>query len=368
VIFAAVLAIVAGGMGGLASRAADGRKTPAAPAGAPVAAAAVPVTPHESKFLSNVRQITSGFPKAGEAYFSPDGRSIVFQAVPLGYPFYQIYTQQLDDPTSLRMVSTGRGRCTCAYFSPDGSKILFASSHTDPQVDVTEKNAREAEIAARGQRRAYKWDFDPHMDIYTVNLDGTGLTRLTDAPGYDAEGSYSPDGSRIVFTSMRDGDDQNLFIMDADGGNVRPLTTQPGYDGGPFFSPDGRWIIFRSDRQKKDYLQLYAISVDGRTEVQLTHDLGHVEWCPYWHPSGKYIIWAGADYTNPAQRNPFHLHVMRLSEQDGRLVRGDVTTVTDSPSSDVLPVFSPDGRKLMWTGTRTSDRSSQVFLADWTFE
>lgn len=352
------------------------RAAASSPTRRPGAAAAAPaaegpaISSLESKFLANVRQVTSGLPRAGEGYFGPDNTSIVFQAYPPGYPFYQIYTQQLSDPTSLRLVSTGRGRTTCSYFSPDGQRILFASSHSDPNIDITEKLARDdaaLEKAERekGKRRAYKWDFDPHMDIYEVKLDGTSMRRLTDTSNYDAEGSYSSDGKQIVFTSLRDGNDPNLFIMDADGGNPRQLTTAPGYDGGPFFSPDNRWIIFRSDRLKKDMLQLFAISADGKTEVQLTHDLNHVEWCPYFHPSGKYIIWSGADYTTG--RGSFHLFVMKLNETDGKLAAGEVVQITDSPSMDVLPSFSPDGKTLLWTSTRTPDRSSQLFAADWLF-
>ena len=191
-----------------------------------------------------------------------------------------------------RLVSVrDAGRTTCAYFTRDGSRILFASGHTDPRIEQTELSARER--AREGGSRRYEWDFDPHMEIYVCDRDGTGLTALTDAPGYDAEGSYSHNGNQIVFTSTRDGD-PDLYIMDADGGNVRQLTNVDGYDGGPFFSPDDRWVIFRSDRQKEHMLQLFAISVDGETEIQLTDNLNQVNWCPYFHPSGEYLIWAGA--------------------------------------------------------------------------
>jgi Tol biopolymer transport system component len=112
-------------------------------------------------------------------------------------------------------------------------------------------------------------------------------------------------------------------------------------------------------------LQIYAISADGKTEVQLTNNLDHVNWCPYFHPSGKYFIWSGADYSDPARRNPFHLFTMELSYPGGKLTGGKVTQITDSDKTDVLPVFSPDGRKLMWTSTRTDDGSSQLFIGDW---
>ena len=316
---------------------------------------------NEGKFLADARQVTNGLPRAGEGYFSPDGQWIVYQAYPIGYPFYQIYVQKLDDKTP-RLISTGRGRTTCAYFTPDGQRLLFASSHTDPHIDLTELKAREE--AAKGGRRRYQWDFDPHMDMYTVKFDGTDLKRLTDTPGYDAEGSYSADGKWIVFTSSRDGD-PDLYIMKGDGTEVRQLTNIPGYDGGPFFSPDQKWVIFRSDRQKEHMLQLFAISVDGKTEVQLTNNLEQVNWCPFFHPSGKYLIWSGADYSRGPATAKFHLFTMELEEKDGKLVGGAVTQITDRPVSDVLPVFSPSGKQLLWTSTRTADGSSQLWLADW---
>lgn len=315
----------------------------------------------EMKTLSNIHQVTSGLPRAGEGYFSTDGQWIVYQAYPIGYPFYQIYVQKLGETTP-RLLSTGRGRTTCAYFTPDREKILFASSHTDPNIDQTELKAREE--AAKGGRRRYLWDFDPHMDLYVVNFDGTGMKRLTDSPGYDAEGSYSSDGKQIVFTSMRDGD-PDLYIMDADGSNVRQLTNQPGYDGGPFFSPDNQWVVFRSDRQKEHMLQLFAISVDGKTEVQLTNNLDQVNWCPFFHPSGKYLIWSGADYSKGPQNAPFHLFTMDLDIQRNSFKGGDVKQITFSTAQDVLPVFSPDGKSLMWTSTRTPDGTSQLWIADW---
>src|SRR5205814_2653860 len=164
----------------------------------------------EAKFLSNTRQVTSGFVKAGEGYFSPDGKQIIYQAQPLDYPFYQIYTQPLrgagvSPASSIRpkLISTGRGRTTCSNFSPDGTRILFASSHLDPKLDETEAAERkqQEEDKRAGVRRRYKWDFDPYMDLFEADLDGNILHRLTDTPGYDAEGAYSKDGKLIAFCS-----------------------------------------------------------------------------------------------------------------------------------------------------------------------
>jgi TolB protein len=321
----------------------------------------------EAKHLSNLRQVTSDFEKAGEGYFSPDGETIVYQAVRSGYPFYQIYTQPLAGGEP-KLVSTGRGRTTCAYFSPDGKKLLFASSHLDPKLDATEEQQRkeDEENKLANRRPRYSWDFDPYSEIFETDLEGAlggaGLKQLTDAPGYDAEGAWSADGKLIAFCSTRDGD-PDIYVMDADGGNLRQLTDAPGYDGGPFISPDGQWVIFRSDRKKAEYLQIHVIGIDGQNDTALTDSNG-VNWAPYWHPTKPYIIWTGADHSNPAARPNYDLWLAKYSVDDGKFSIEEPLRITDSDAADVLPVFSPDGKKLMWTSTRTSDRSSQLFIAD----
>jgi len=317
----------------------------------------------ESKHLGNIKQLTSGMVKAGEGYFSPDGKTIVYQAVPKGYPFYQIYKQPLEGGEP-QLISTGRGRTTCSYFSPDGKRILFASSHLDPNLSETEEKERkqQAEDAASGRRRRYSWDFDPYTEIFEGDLNGKNLKRLTDAKGYDAEGAYSPDGKLIAFCSDRDGD-PDLYVMNSDGTGLRQLTNEPGYDGGPFISPDGKWVIYRTDRKRPEMLQIHAIGIDGKNDVALTDNIG-VNWAPYWHPTKPYIIWTGADHTDPNARPNYDLWLMKYDIKDGKIVPGPVERITDHPAADVLPVFSPDGKQLMWTSNRSADHSSQLYIAD----
>src|SRR6516165_8089551 len=186
----------------------------------------------EAAHLKNIKQITRDFARAGEGYFSPDMKQIIFQAEEKdsGNPFYQIFVMDLAT-SKYRRVSPGVGRTTCSYFSPDGKKIIFASSHLDPDAKKhqEEEYRRREEDRREGRRRNYQWDFDPYMSIFEANPDGTGLKRLTHARGYNAEGSYSPDGKQIVFCSNRDGaEDLELYVMDADGKNVRQLTHAPG--------------------------------------------------------------------------------------------------------------------------------------------
>lgn len=306
----------------------------------------------ESRHLTNVRQVTSGLDKAGEGYFSPDGKSIIYQGVRPGTDGYQIFIQDLAPGSAPRMVSTGRGKCTCAYFHPDGKSILFASSHLDANPSADGKPAEGPKPGYNRQGRDYRWDFEPAMDLFRADLDGSNLVRLSDSPGYDAEGSYSPDGRSIVFTSFRDGDGE-IYVMDADGKNPRRVTHVKGYDGGPFFSPDGKKLVYRSDRKGNDLLQVFTNDVDGTAERAITDDQ-NVNWGPYWHPDGRHVIYATSRYGHAN----YDLQMVDTAT-------GAEERITSAAGFDGLPVFSPDGSKLMWTSSgRTADRKSQLFVAD----
>ena len=102
----------------------------------------------ESRWLRNIRQVTfarMGLKKAGEAYFSPDGKRICFQGVPQGKSDYQIYVMNVDG-SDLKMVSTGRGATTCAFFHPSGKRMIFAANHHD-QRPAAPPHARERHLA-----------------------------------------------------------------------------------------------------------------------------------------------------------------------------------------------------------------------------
>lgn len=306
----------------------------------------------ESKALQNIRQLTfssMGFEKAGEAYFSPNGKNIIFQAVPKKEKHYQIYTMNIKEGIP-RMVSTGRGACTCAFFRPDGKKIIFASSHEDPLL-----NDSLYEPSVPGYKREggqYAWDFTPYMNIYEAEPDGSHLMPLTTGPAYHAECAYSPDGSRIVFASNSDGT-MNIYTMKADGSDIRQVThTNYCYNGGCFFSPDGKKILFRADREKPHYLQIYVVNADGTNERQLTNN-GAVNWAPYWHPKGQIIAFTTSLHGHK------HYEVYALNIETGIHYR-----LTHNPSFDGLPVFSNDGKKLLWTSKRSPDNTCQIFLAD----
>ncbi|MCD4736027.1 MAG: hypothetical protein K8R53_08290 [Bacteroidales bacterium] len=205
----------------------------------------------ENSFLSNTRQLIYEGNRSGEGYFSTDGRYLIFQSErEPDNPFYQIYI--LDFETGdINRVSPGTGKTTCAFFQGEGDRVMFSSSHLDPEA-VTKQKA-ELDFRASGKSRRYAWDYEPAMDVFSSLTDGSDIKRLTETEGYDAEGSYSPDGQKIVFSSNRNVYDREftkeesqkfevdpsyfceLYIMNSDGTDLKQLTDVPGYDGGPFF-------------------------------------------------------------------------------------------------------------------------------------
>lgn len=302
----------------------------------------------EAKYLANIKQLTFEFEgeKSGEAYFSPDAKSIIFQSVRDGVDYYRIYSMRLDG-SNPKLISTNNGKTTCSYFSPDGKKLIYASTHLNPNSIQRDQEDQEKKSASKGR---YQWDFDPSFDIFAADLDGFNLVRLTETPGYDAEGSYSHDGTKIVFTSQRDGD-LEIYTMNADSSHQTRITQAKGYDGGPFFSPDDTQVVFRGFRSEDGSAQIFLINADGSNERQLTNSKA-VNWCPYFHPDGKRIVFS----SNLDGGRKFELFLMNV---DG----GGVVRLTYNEAFDALPAFSPDGKKLMWTSTRNNGKS-QIFIAD----
>jgi Tol biopolymer transport system component len=268
------------------------------------------------------------------------------------------------DGTGVKLVSTGQGRTTCSFFFPDRMALIYSSTHVagpacPPKPDYS---------------RGYVWPIYSGYDIFRVSLDGSELKRLTDSPGYDAEAAVSPDGKRIVFTSMRDGD-LELYTMNADGGEVRRLTTAKGYDGGPFFSSDGTKIVYRAYHPKteaelREYddllargltrpsrMEIFVMDADGSNRRQLT-DNGAANFAPFMHPNGRQLIFS-SNVHDPARRS-FALYLINLD-------RGGMERVTYGDTFASFPMFSPDGTKLVFASHRNRKLAGEinVFIADW---
>lgn len=317
--------------------------------------------PGEERHLANVRQLTSGGENA-EAYFSFDGQMISFQSN-RAHGCDQIYTMKADG-SDQRLLSSGLGRTTCSHFTPDGRAVVYASTHlAGPECPPVP-----------GREQGYVWPIYDSYDIFRVNVDGTGLTRLTNTPGYDAEATIGRDG-RIVFTSVRDGD-MEIYSMNGDGSDVRRLTNRPGPDGGPFFSADGSTIVWRGravppGQERDSYfsllkqgiwrptaLEIFVMDRDGGNVRQITDTGVGANWAPFFTPDGTRIIY-GSNAANPRGNN-FDLFIVDL---DG----GRKTQLTFFDGFDGFPMFSPDGTKLVFGSNRNQAREgdTNVFIADW---
>ncbi len=311
------------------------------------------------RHFAKIRQLTFGGENA-EAYFSRDGKRLIFQSTRGGRTCDQQYVMNVDG-SGVRRVSTGFGKTTCGYFFDADRRIFFASTHAadtacPPRPDPS---------------KGYVWGLDPY-DIYVANPDGSALRRLTNYGVYTAEGTLSPDGQTIVFTSLKDGD-LDIYTMRVDGSNLKRLTFQPGYDGGPFFSPDGKKIVYRawhpSDTALVSYrellrqrlvrpnrMEIWVMNADGSDQHQITN-LGGANFAPYFTPDGRRIIFS-SNYKNPKSRD-FELY---LVNPDG----SGLEQVTHHVEFDGFPMFSPDGTKLVWASGRSSREGElNLFLADW---
>ncbi len=326
-------------------------------------------TNYESRLLLNTRQLITDGARSGEGYFSADGSEFIYQAEMPGNPFYQIYLMDLATE-EYHMVSTGIGLTTCAWIHPSLELVMFSSTHEDP--DALAKQEEELAIRASGEERPYGWDYDPHYDIFVTDKQGGNMVKLTNTLGYDAEGSFSPDGSKILFASNREAysrqlsqveqglleDDasyfMDLYIMDADGSNVQQLTFSPGYDGGPFFNAAGDKVVWRRFNPDGNSAEIWTMNVDGSEARQLTAN-AMVNWGPYFHPSGDYIIYSA----NTMGHANFELFMVDLLGTRAPI------RVTNTEGTDILPVFSPDGTRLAWSTTRTPGGASQIHISDW---
>jgi Tol biopolymer transport system component len=315
--------------------------------------------------LGALRQLTFEGENA-EAYWSGDGRSLSLQAKLPGHDCDRIYRMDVASGSTERvLVSSGAGATTCAHYLPGDREILYASTHLGGAACPPKPD----------HGKGYVWPLHPAYDIFKVGVDGKGLVRLTETPGYDAEGTVCKKDGTIVFTSVRDGD-LELYRMDRDGKNVVRLTNAPGYDGGAFFNADCTRIVWRASRPKPGQeldayqallaenlvrpskLELYVANADGSEPVQVTY-LDAASFAPFFHPSGKRILFS-SNYGDPKGRE---FDLWAVDDSGARLER-----ITHAPGFDGFPMFSPDGKTLAFSSnrrTKPGSHDTHVFLAAW---
>lgn len=312
----------------------------------------------EEKYIANIKQLTFEGDNA-EAYFSWDDKYLIFQSTRKPFKCDQIFIMDIEGKNK-KLVSTGFGRTTCSYFLPGDKKIIYSSTHhlSEECPEVPKLNLRR-----------YYWPlFD--YEIYMATRDGKIIRRLTENPGYDAEGVVFEDG-RIIFASFRDGD-IGIYLLDTLG-NVKKVINEFGYEGGPWFSPDGKKIVFRAfypqtEEEKKEYIELlekgvvsppwmeiFIIDVEGENLKQVTN-FKKVCFAPYWHPSGEYIIFS-ANLESP---HNFDLYIIK---PDGT----GLERITYFEGFDSFPMFSHDGKKLVFCSNRggKDPHQTNVFICDW---
>jgi Tol biopolymer transport system component len=364
---AAVLLLAGAREAGAGAAAAGAAEAGAAAAGAAATAPApsaplAPLADGRESHLADLLMLTHGGQNA-EAYWSPDGRQLIFQSTRPPFECDQIFRMPADGSGAPALVSTGKGRTTCSYFMPDGQRVLYSSTHA----------AGDACPPAADRSRGYVWAIYPAYDIWTARPDGSDLRRLTDNHAYDAETTVCNRDGSLIFTSDRDGD-LDLYRMDADGSHVRRLTSAPGYDGGAFFSPDCKKIVWRASRPQgaelEDYrrllaqglvrpgkLEIWVANADGSDARQLTY-LDAASFAPSFFPSGDRVIFS-SNYGDPQGRE-FELWAVDL---DG----SGLERITWSPGFDGFPMFSPDGTRLSFSSNRGQSRphETNVFVARW---
>ena len=323
------------------------------------------------KHFKNIQQLTFGGDNA-EAYFSFDGKYIIFQKTnpKEGLPCDQMFigkVPKLGEKFTYNLVSTGKGRTTCGAFLKDGKHFIYASTHlasdTCPPTPDRKKYGNK-----------YIWPLYNSYDIFMADVNGKIVKQLTKEKGYDAEGTISPDGKTMIFTSDRDGDIE-LYLMNLKTLKVKRITHALGYDGGACFSPDGKKITWRASRPKteaeiKEYkellvehlvaptnMEVYIANADGSNPQQVTK-YGQANWAPGFMPDSKRIIFAS---NHEHKRGfPFNMYTINL---DGT----NLAKISRDKGFDAFPMFSPNGKKIIFCSNRNNGgtRDTNIFLADW---
>ncbi len=277
-------------------------------------------------------------PEGAEAYFSPDDQSMIFNGKTAHDEHHMVYTINIDG-TNLTQIND-RGADACSFYHPDGKSIIWTS--TRDNLDMPPGNYSDPKNYPQG------------AELYTSDLDGSNVKRLTNNKYYDAEVAYSPDGTKILFGRQIDGK-MDLWLMDADGTNERQVTfTDDWQEGGAFIMPDNETILYRAwkredeGKRSKD-MQIFTIKTDGSDFKQITFEHG-THWAPYPSPDGKYFA-----YVKILPPHNFEIFIRNLET-------GEERQLTFNESFDGFPVISHDGKTLAFSSGRDANGERKLYL------
>lgn len=320
------LFVVVCGAVALVAQAPQAQPAPAAPAGQELPVVKIPV-PGE----------------AAEGYFSPDGKSMICNAKMPGDKEFQVYTFRLDG-TDVRRIND-KGADACSFYYPDGKKLIWTS--TRDHLDLPPGNYSDAN------------DYPTGAELYTSDLMGGNVVRMTNNTVYDAEVTVSPDGKTILFGRMIDRK-MDLWTMKPDGTGAVQITHTPEWqEGGAQWLPDGQRIIYRAWKitdqgQRGMPMQIFTIKPDGSDMKQITSEAG-TNWAPAPAPDGRHFV-----FVKLLPPRNFEVYMMDL-------VSGEQKRLTFNDAFDGFPAISPDGRWLGFSssrGAKPGERSMYMYLMD----
>ena len=224
--------------------------------------------------------------------------------------------------------------------------LVACSESPTPTAEPTLQDA-----SANTPRIAFHSNRDGNWNIYLMNPDGTGQTRLTDDPAADSWPSWSPDGRRIAFISSRDDPDPDddesvweIYLMNADGSDQTRLTFDSAWHSLPRWSPDGRRIAFQSHQDSN--WEIYVMIADGSGQTRVTNN-SVVDGVPSWSPD--------------SQRIAFHTTIDENAEIYVAMLDGpDLANLSDNAANDWSPSWSPDGRRIAFHSYR--DGNFEIYL------
>ena len=282
---------------------------------------------NQSPTESPVRKVPN-IGEAAEAYFSPSGTALICNAKRDGDTVHQVYTLNLDG-TNIRRINN-RGEDACSFYFPSGDRLIYTS--TKDNLHLPRGDWSKAAIYPQG------------AELYTCDLDGSNVKRLTFNEYYDAEVSVSPDGQWILFARQIDGR-LDLWRMRPDGSEEFQITRTPDLqEGGAFYMPDGKTILFRAWKIQDQGLrpmpmEIFTIEHDGRNLRQITND-GSTNWAPFPHPDGKHFV-----FVKVVPKLNYELFLMNI-ETDKQI------RLTYNEDFDGLPSISPDGKTVCFASGR----------------